>query len=117
MNAKISRRLPTPAYRKNRLLRLQARQAIGVTTRGQRADKWIDIESVWANVVPLTTRTAEAAHQIYAATTHRVFVDYRADVTTNCRLIHGERVLDIGSVADLDDAHVTLELLCMEGPL
>ena len=114
---KTKRRLPTPVYRKNRLMRLQRFEASGTTTRGQPAGDWIDVESIWASVQPLTTRTAEAAHQVYAQATHRMFVDYRADVSVAWRMVSGNRVFAIGSLADLDDAHVTIELLCTEGLL
>lgn len=111
---KLATRSAMPIYRKNVRVRLERFERAGFTTRGQPAGNWVQVTDLWANVQPLTTRTAEAAHQVWSQATHRIYIDFREDVDTHCRIVWGTRNLAIGHVADLDAARVTLELLCSE---
>ena len=110
--------IPTAIWRKDRQVTIQRFDQMGSDGRGQPIGEWIDVAAapiVWASVEPLNVRTAEYARSLYSEATHRVFVDYRSDVTTACRLLYGTRVLHIGAVVNLHEANVTLELLCTEG--
>ena len=108
---------PTPIWRKDRQVTLQRFAEIGTDNRGQPLGNWEDLTTaptVWASIEPLTVRTTEYARAIYSLATHRVFIDYRSDVTAAMRLVYGSRVFAIGSVINMHEANVTLELLCTE---
>jgi SPP1 family predicted phage head-tail adaptor len=109
--------VPTPIWRKDRQVTIEQFAAAGTGPRGEPLGVWEPLAAaatVWASIEPLTVRTAEYARQLYSEATHRVFIDYRADVTAAMRLIYGERVFHIGSVINMHEANVTLELLCTE---
>ena len=110
--------IPTPIWRKDRQVTIQRFDQLGTDGRGQPIGEWIDVAEapvVWASVEPLNVRTAEYARSLYSEATHRVFIDFRSDVTTSYRLLYGSRVLHIGAVVNPHEANVTLELLCTEG--
>ena len=84
---------------------------------GQPTGSWGEVTNpdVWAEVKPVSGRIAEYARQLYAEATHRVMIDYRSDVTRHGRVKLGSRYLYIGHIRNLDEADITLELLCKEG--
>lgn len=109
--------IPTAIWRKDRQVTLQQFAQSGTDALGQRTGDWEDLAdaaTVWASVEPLTVRTAEYARSLFSLATHRVFIDYRSDVTAAMRLLYGARVFHIGSVINVHEANVTLELLCSE---
>lgn len=109
---------PLQAWRKNRQVTLQAWSETGTDSRGHSTGSWGNLAgnaTVWASVQPLTTRTAEYAHQLYAQATHRVLIDYRSDIKRGMRVVYGSRTLHIGHITELMDSRTVLELLCSEG--
>lgn len=110
----IARVDPLHVYRKNRLVVLEEYTESGATDRGQPEGAWGTVDSVWADIRPLSTATAEAAHQLYGEATHRIFIDYRSGVTTANRITYGSRVFQIGHVANVDERDIVLSLLVKE---
>jgi SPP1 family predicted phage head-tail adaptor len=109
--------VPTAIWRKDRQVVIQRFAEIGTDGRGQPLGTWENLTvtpTVWASIEPLTVRTTEYARAIYSLATHRVFIDYRSDVTASMRLVYGSRVFAIGSAINMHEANVTLELLCTE---
>jgi SPP1 family predicted phage head-tail adaptor len=109
--------IPTPIWRKDRQVTIQQFASVGTGPRGEPLGEWENLNqapTVWASIEPLTVRTAEYARQLYSEATHRVFVDYRSDVTAAMRLVYGGRTFHIGSVINMHEANVTLELLVTE---
>lgn len=107
----------TPIWRKDRQVTLQHFAQAGTDARGQPIGEWENLDAaptVWASIEPLTVRTVEYARQMYSEATHRVFIDYRADVTVATRLLYGSRIFHVGSAINMHEANVTLELLCTE---
>ena len=108
---------PTPVAMKDKLVTIQQFTTSSTDNRGQPSGSWGNLSStssVWASIEPLNVRTTEYAHQLYAQATHRIFIDYRDDVTRHMRLKYATRIFDIGHVINLHEANVTLELLCTE---
>jgi len=107
--------------RKRTQVTLQEWTESDVDGHGQPTGSWGNLDSdaaVWAEVLPVSGRIAEYAHQLYSQATHRVMIDYRSDVTTRMRLKLGtSRYLYIGHVRDLEELGITLELLCVEGDM
>ena len=98
----------------NKQVTIQRFAPAGTDARGQATGEWEALATVWANVMPLTGRWAEYAHQQWESATVRVLINYRADVTSACRLLFGSRVLAIGTATNLHEGNHTLELLCTE---
>ena len=109
---------PIAAWRKDRQVTIQEWTESSTSGRGHTQGTWGNLDTdptVWAAVEPLSTNTAEYAHQLYAQATHRVLIDYRSDITRGMRLVYGTRTLWIGHVKDVGEDQITLELLCSEG--
>jgi len=94
---------------------IQARSAT-VDAFGQESETWATVATVWASVEPLSGRELLTAQQVQGETTHRVRMRYQAGVTTSTRLLFNLRPFDVRSVINKNEAGVSLELLCTEGP-
>lgn len=75
---------------------------------------WVTYDVVWVKLEPFNGRERWEADRQRADVTHRVELRYRSDVRPQHRLRRGTRVFEITSVVDVQDAHVKLELLCVE---
>jgi SPP1 family predicted phage head-tail adaptor len=75
---------------------------------------WQPVCVVWASVEPLSSREQFYAHQIQAATTHKVKIRYREGLTEAMRVIHRERVLLIEGIKDVNERREVLEIACKE---
>lgn len=83
-------------------------------SEGAEVITWTTIATVWAAVVPLTGREYYEAKALNAELTHKVTIRYRRNVQTTWRVLYGSRALGIVSVADVEERHEQLELLCKE---
>ncbi|QNN24338.1 phage head closure protein [Planctomycetales bacterium ZRK34] len=72
------------------------------------------IDTVYAQVQPLSGRERFYAQQVSAEITHRVTMRYRSDVDSSWRLVFKNRTLNIDSVINIDEANRWLELVCKE---
>lgn len=68
----------------------------------------------WASVVPLSGKELERAREVIANATHEVRVRYRVGITTQKRIFHDERILNIESVRNVDERNRELVLICVE---
>lgn len=70
----------------------------------------------YCSIVPATQRDLErvTAGTVMASASHVVTGRYRADITTQTRLIFQNRTLHVSSVANLEERNVTLQLVCQE---
>jgi SPP1 family predicted phage head-tail adaptor len=75
---------------------------------------WQDVVTVWASIEPLSGREYFYAHQIKNEVSHRVRIRYRSDITAEMRIKHGERIIGIESIIDLQERHQFLEVLGRE---
>jgi SPP1 family predicted phage head-tail adaptor len=76
---------------------------------------WVDVETVWAKVVPL--RGSELTHAMALANpvTHRVYIRHRTDVVGKWRLMLGTREMSIQAIVDEEERQKFLTLSCEEG--
>jgi SPP1 family predicted phage head-tail adaptor len=81
---------------------------------GEAQTSWSPLATVWASVEPVTGREFFAAAQVQTEVTHRVRMRYLAGVTPKHRIRHGDRLLDVRLVRNLEERNVELELLCVE---
>ena len=104
----------------NRAGQLRDRVAIqnrttGFDSFGSESESFTTLDTVWAQVIPLTGTERHAAGQPEATLSHKVVIRYRNDVTPEQQLVvENGPTLDILSVADIDSRKTRLELSCIE---
>ena len=75
---------------------------------------WATFARRMAAIEPLRGRELIEARQVAANVTHQVRLRYEPGVTPRCRVLFGDRILNIDSVIDLEERHIELSLLCKE---
>jgi len=99
----------------NRRVTIQRRVASRDGKGARTQQSWDDVDTVWAEDVPKSSREFFRAAQVKSQMTHMIRIRYRSGVTSKHRLKLGTTVLNIlGPPRDLEDAHVLLEIDCME---
>ncbi|MEZ2792173.1 phage head closure protein [Proteus terrae] len=81
---------------------------------GQPHNKWIDIATTWSEVKHLSGRELISANAEMSEVTVRVWMRYRPDINSTCRMVWYEQIYDIQSVIP-DERLTRLELLCKQG--
>jgi len=75
---------------------------------------WQAVCVVWASVEPLSGREYFYAHQVKAEVSHRIRIRYNEKVTTEMRIKHRNRYLEIESIIDLKERREVQEILARE---
>ena len=83
-------------------------------SEGQEVITWTTVATVRAAVVPLTGREYFETRAVNAELTHKVTIRYRRGVKATWRVLYGSRALEVVSVADVEERHERLELMCKE---
>ena len=65
---------------------------------GNITDEWIDVCTVWADIVPLSGREYLAAEQNMSETQFKIYIRYRDGVTAKMRAREGDHVYELLSV-------------------
>ncbi len=73
-----------------------------------------DVAEVWAAIEPLTGEERLEVGQFDASISHRIRIRYYAGIRPHWTIKYGTRVFDIKSVADKEERHREIELLCEE---
>jgi SPP1 family predicted phage head-tail adaptor len=81
---------------------------------GEAVPSYSTYATVWASVEPLQGRELEFAQQISAEITHKVTIRYNAAVTSEHRVVYGERILEIEAVINPEERNEMLILMCKE---
>ena len=76
--------------------------------------EWIQMETVWARIEPITGREYWNAEQVKSELTHMVVIRYMTNVTSRCRLLFNNRILNILGVVNVEEQDVFLQLRCKE---
>lgn len=84
-------------------------------TYGQPLTSWVDVATVWGEVVPTSGNESLSSEAVQSSETHLVTIRYRQGVTAKMRIKYGIRLFDIQSVLDENERHRTLNLSCIEG--
>ncbi|CAM3201431.1 phage head closure protein [Xenorhabdus nematophila] len=86
---------------------------------GSVINKWVDVADVWAEVQPISGRELVASGAVLSEATVRIWLRYRADMTTTHRIFYqGDSTQGqfFNIVAVIPDPKRTrLELLCKGG--
>ena len=87
---------------------------------GERTTTWTDVDTVWADIQPLTVRDQLLADQAYGLVSHKVLVRYSSTISAidhSWRVKFGTRILVLNAPPrNIGERNRTLELLCLEGP-
>jgi SPP1 family predicted phage head-tail adaptor len=102
------------AGRLSNVVSLQKYVVSSTDTRGQPVGSWTHVCSLRAAIEPVGPRDAQMVNQLMHDATHIVHVRYNQSVTRSTRLKYGDRILNIGHVADLGNDGRVLRLLCSE---
>lgn len=83
---------------------------------GAPTTSWIDLATVWAEVVPSSVKEFVAAQAIDSEVTTRITIRRRIGVTAKCRIIHRDQIFNIhGVLADPVSGLEYMTLPCSEG--
>ncbi|MEX9222311.1 phage head closure protein [Providencia rettgeri] len=81
---------------------------------GARENQWVDIATTRAEVKPISGRELLASGAEMSEITVRVWMRYRSDINSTCRMVFNGLNYDIQSVIP-DVKKTRLELLCKQG--
>ena len=84
------------------------------TTGGEVTQTWATFATVWAEIMPLSSREAWIAQQSQATTTHKITMIYRAGITADMRATYNSRTFNFDSVVNLDEANRYLLITATE---
>jgi SPP1 family predicted phage head-tail adaptor len=82
---------------------------------GGPVDIWADVVTVWANVESLQGRELATAQSVFAETTTRITMRYRAGVIPANRIIFEGKFYNLQSVVDPEMKHRELIIMASEG--
>jgi SPP1 family predicted phage head-tail adaptor len=91
------------------------RQSAQSDGMGGQAIQWDDLFVTRAQVKPLSGREALQAMQLQATITHRIYIRFRADLTTADRILLRGQPLQIRSILNMEMRSQWLELSCDQG--
>lgn len=82
---------------------------------GQEVAGWEELKTVWATVKPFKSSEGKFMAKLKPEVTHRIYVRYRKDVTSDMRILYHGRIFEIaGPPIDVDERHEMLEIQCEE---
>lgn len=111
----MSRPPVTPISRMRKRVTLQRRHYPPAPDGyGQRVEAWDDVATVWAEVLPLAGKEMMSAGGVASDITHRVTIRQYEGLAPDWRVSYAGRVLNIDSVADVDEQGRTHVLMCKE---
>lgn len=96
--------------------RLRIEEAVDVINAngdGQPVKAWNVLGTVWGSVEPLTGRELFSAQQVSARTTHKITLRARS-ISPKHRLIYGQRIFHLTSIANKSERDISLEIMAEE---
>lgn len=86
-----------------------------VSSRGDRADSWATIATVWADIRHLRGREFYTAQQVNSEITVKILIWHRSDVTSKMRVVSDIGTFDLVSPPiNVGMKNIELELMCKE---
>lgn len=96
-------------------LQLQQLQAVQDTDDGTVAEAWADVDTVWAEIVPLSGRELMAAASVQASVNTRITIRWREGVVPTMRGLHQGEIFNIKAVLPDPTLRRWLTLMCESG--
>ncbi len=91
-------------------------KAIGTDAYGGPTETWTDVPpDIWADVEPLHGRELTNAQAVFAETTTKITMRYRAGVIPANRIVFEGRHYNIQAIVDTDMRHRELVIMASEG--
>ena len=82
---------------------------------GQDKSEWKNYKTVWGTVKPYKSSEYNFMGKLKPEVTHRIYVRYREDITTDMRILYkGHTYAIAGPPLDVNDARELLEIQCEE---
>lgn len=76
---------------------------------------WKPYKTVWATVKPFKSSEVNFMGKLNPNVTHRIYVRYRNDITSDMRINYHDRIFEIeGPPIDIDERHELLEMQVSE---
>lgn len=75
---------------------------------------WENLNTVWADIKPITGKTFFSAMQINSEITHQVFIRYTKGISPSMRILYQGRLFEILYVMNYDEGNETIQMLCKE---
>lgn len=103
----------------NRRVRLQSRNTI-TDSMGQQDTQWLDIDTVWARIEPVSSREYYGAQAVQVEETHVITVRYRSELddpraAAALRILWGSRIFNIVGVPNPDGRKRFVDIKVSEG--
>ena len=77
-------------------------------------DQWLTIQHEWAFISPLRGRERIEAKKIQSKVTHRIEMRFVRGITTEHRLLLGDRIFNIDAVLNKNEQNRDLEIEAVE---
>jgi SPP1 family predicted phage head-tail adaptor len=91
------------------------RQSYTPDGAGGGTNTWTDYASIRAFIKPMSGNERLFSMRLEAETTHRIFIRYRADLTTTDRISFNGRLMQIRALINLEEANKYIEIYADEG--
>lgn len=87
----------------------------GYDEMGQEIEEtWQPCKTVWANIKPLRGREYWDAKKKSVEQNYKIITRYHDGITTNMRIRYKNKILNIESIANVEEKGVMLEIQCYE---
>lgn len=93
-------------------LALEAMQSVADGMGGYK-EIWSEVATLWGKIEPISS-TPSGQVRPFPELTHRIYVRYREDITSDKRFRKGERIFTLRSVYDPDESKRYLTCLAVE---
>lgn len=102
------------AGKRNRRITIQSSTRVSDGKGGQIVS-WSDLITVWGQMIPLRGQEALAQVVVKSVQLWKVTIRYRTGITTQHRLVHDGKVLNIRSCEDPDGTRAELVIVAESG--
>ncbi len=110
--------MPIPIANRRHLVRWQGPGPAVPDGDGGFTTTWADLQpaSSYVQIAAATAKDLErvAAGTVLSTATHIVTGAFHPGVTTQTRMLFGERVFNVVGVSDLDERHIEMVVTCVE---
>jgi len=103
----------TPGSLRNRIT--VQRQTFVSDGAGGGTNTWADYATIRSFIKPISGNEKLFSMRLEAAVTHRIFIRYRADLTTKDRISYKGRLMQIRALINLEEANKFIEIYAEEG--
>lgn len=95
--------------------RVSIQQKVALRGRdGGEVPQWGTVATVWAAVEPMLGREFVEGRQLTAEVTTRIRVRYRAGLTPEMRVVHGDDIYEVVAVQHVRNERREIVLMCRE---